>query len=113
MKSKFSINNNLKRLKLHDSGVLKFYKNEEGTIIEFDWSFLENFVENGIDEGIVLGKTKMSIKDYKNEKFRLDYSGTVDYKKKESTLNSFSSSEKNINRKSFLGLPANKLKLEK
>ena len=82
MNTNFLITKDFDRLSLHDSGVEKFYKEGENTIIEFDWSFLKNYSENGIDEGIVLGKTIMKVKGYKNEKFRLDYSGTANFKNK-------------------------------
>jgi hypothetical protein len=80
--SNFKITNKFSRFSLHDSSVENFYKDNEITFIEFSWGFLENYSENGIDEGIVLGKTIMKVKGYKNEKFRLDYSGTADFKNK-------------------------------
>lgn len=82
MDSNFTITDKFNRLSLHDSGVDNFYKDKEITFIEFSWGFLENYSENGINEGIVLGKTIMKVKGYKNEKFRLDYSGTSNFKDK-------------------------------
>ncbi|MFD2891353.1 hypothetical protein ACFS5J_04925 [Flavobacterium chuncheonense] len=82
MNSEFSITNDFHRLSLHDSGIDYIYETEEHTIIEFDWGFLKNHHEKGIEEGIVLGKTKMKVKGYKNEKFRINYSGTANFKNK-------------------------------
>ncbi|PRP67821.1 hypothetical protein BST86_12315 [Nonlabens agnitus] len=42
----------------------------------FDWAKLENFNESGIDDGLVLGETKLRIKGISKEKFRGYFDGT-------------------------------------
>ena len=67
------INSNLKRLSLHDAHFEKEERNGENIILFFNWSKLDNFIENGIDELIILGETKISFKGIKNENFKIYY----------------------------------------
>ncbi|WP_338815292.1 hypothetical protein V9L05_09555 [Bernardetia sp. Wsw4-3y2] len=60
---------NLNRLSLHDSYFTNLKRIGQNIELAFDWASLDNFAENNINEGIVLGATKLSIKGISNEEF--------------------------------------------
>ncbi|WP_375563057.1 hypothetical protein ACE193_11195 [Bernardetia sp. OM2101] len=54
---------------MHDSCFTNLEHIGQNIELAFDWASLDNFVENNINEGIVLGRTKLSIKGVSNEEF--------------------------------------------
>ena len=71
-----SIKKNLSRLNLDDSHLENLEKRDKLTIATFDWGYLVDFIENGYDSGIVIGKCKLLIRGMKNEEFRIYKEGT-------------------------------------
>ncbi len=67
------INTNIKRLSLHDSHFEKEKRKGEEIILIFDWAKLDNFIEGGEEELIIMGRTKITIQGIKNEIFRAYY----------------------------------------
>ncbi|WP_375563134.1 hypothetical protein ACE193_11565 [Bernardetia sp. OM2101] len=49
------LNTNLHRLSLHDSYFTNLERIGQNIELAFDWASLDNFAENNINEGIVLG----------------------------------------------------------
>lgn len=60
---------------MHDSHFENIIRTENDIELTFDWAKLENFIEDGIEDGIVLGKTKLTIKGIENQVFKGYYDG--------------------------------------
>ncbi len=69
------ISTNIKRLSLHDSHFEIVNRTGNDIELTFDWAKLESFIEGGIEDGLVLGKTKLTIKGISNEEFKGYYDG--------------------------------------
>ena len=69
------IQTNIKRLSLHDSHFEKIVRKGQNIELTFDWAKLENYAEQGIEDGLVLGKTKVAINGICNEEFKSYYNG--------------------------------------
>ena len=67
---------NIDRLSLHDSTLRKIEKTEDKLILTLDWAKLENYSENNIGEGIILGKCELVFYEFNNENLKLDFTGT-------------------------------------
>ncbi len=71
-----SINKNISRLSFHDSHLENLERKEDLTIVTFDWGYLGDFLENGYENGIVIGKCRLLISGLKDEEFRIYRKGT-------------------------------------
>lgn len=69
------INSDIKRLSLHDSHFEKETRIGNDIELTVDWAKLENFKEGGIEDGLILGKTKLIITEVSNEVFKAYYDG--------------------------------------
>lgn len=69
------ITSDIKRLSLHDSHFENVARTGNNIDLTFDWAKLENFKEGGIEDGLVLGKTKLNIKGISDEEFKGYYDG--------------------------------------
>jgi hypothetical protein len=67
----FVITSELSRLDLHDSSFLSIHRGIEEIKFSFDWAKLTNFVEQKIDEVIILGRTNMSLTGVISEEFKI------------------------------------------
>jgi len=63
----------ISRLSLHDSHIVSEVRIDDSIIIVFDWAKLENLLELGIDQAVILGKTILKISGIKNEVFAALY----------------------------------------
>lgn len=66
-----SIETNISRLSLHDSHLDNLERDSDLTIATFDWGYLADYVEQGYEKGIVLGRCRFRIKGINNEEFRV------------------------------------------
>lgn len=67
------ISQNISRLILHDSHFEKEIRGQNNIKVIFDWAKLDNFIEEGIYEYIVLGRTTLSINGIFNEELKIFY----------------------------------------
>ena len=67
------ISKNISRLSLHDSHFENEERVDSTLTLTFDWAKLENLVEFGIDEGVILGKTVLKVIGIRNEKLKTYY----------------------------------------
>ncbi len=80
---KEKITKNIDRLSLHDSHIDKIERTKDKLILSIDWAKLENYLENEIKEGIILGKCELSFYGLSEENLRLDFTGIPDNENKE------------------------------
>ena len=66
-----SIETNINRLSLHDSHLENLERDINLTIATFDWAYLDNYMEQGYVDGIVLGKVRLKIHKMNTEEFRV------------------------------------------
>ncbi|HLW08496.1 MAG TPA: hypothetical protein VKY45_13145 [Marinilabiliaceae bacterium] len=66
-----SIEANISRLSLHDSHLENLARIDDLTVATFDWAYLSDFIENGYETGIVLGRCKLKIRGITDEEFRV------------------------------------------
>ena len=64
------LTSNFKKLSLHDSHIEKVDRCGSELIFEFDWAKLSDYLEKGIDDFIVMGKTFLRLSNIKKETFR-------------------------------------------
>lgn len=69
------ISSNIKRLSLHDSHFENVERIGNDIELTFDWAKLEDYNEGEIEDGLILGKTKLTIKGISNEKFKGYFDG--------------------------------------
>jgi hypothetical protein len=69
------ISTNIKRLSLHDSHFEKVERLGNDIELTFDWAKLEDFDEGGITDGLIMGKTQLTIKGISNEEFKGYFDG--------------------------------------
>lgn len=69
------INTNIKRLSLRDSHFENVERKGNDIELIFDWATLEDLKEGGIDDVLVLGKTKLTIQGILKEKFKGYFDG--------------------------------------
>lgn len=72
------------RLSLHDSHIDKIQRSQDSLILTIDWAKLDDYAEQNIDEGIIIGKCELIFNHINNEVLRLDYSGVVGHEDKQS-----------------------------
>jgi hypothetical protein len=65
------ITSNITRLSLHDSSFETIFREDQNLELTFDWSKLENFQEAKIEEGIIIGKTKMYLTGINSEQCKI------------------------------------------
>lgn len=66
-----SIETNISRLSLHDSHLENLERDGDLTIATFDWGYLADYLEQGYEKGVVLGKCRFKIQGINNEEFRV------------------------------------------
>jgi hypothetical protein len=66
-----TITSNFNRLGLHDSYLIKVVRHEQELELTFDWSYLENYTEHGINEAIRTGKITISLIGVHSETFKI------------------------------------------
>ncbi|MEM6261546.1 MAG: hypothetical protein AAGI38_03485 [Bacteroidota bacterium] len=66
-----SIETNISRLSLHDSHLDNLERDSDLTIATFDWGYLADYLEQGYEKGIVLGKCRLKIQGINSEEFRI------------------------------------------
>ncbi len=68
-----AITSDISRLSLHDSSFVDVVRHDQdlNLTLTFDWSSLDNFKEAGIDEAIIIGKTRIYFTGVSSEQFRL------------------------------------------
>jgi len=69
------IDKKLNRLSLYDSHFENELRADDSIVLTFDWAKLDNLEEFGIDDFVVLGKTKMTIKGIKDEQLKAYFEG--------------------------------------
>ena len=68
---KTSITSDISRLELHDSSFEMIIRHNQELELVFDWTKLENFIENNIIEPIIIGRTKMRLTGVNVEEFKV------------------------------------------
>ncbi len=71
------IDKKLNRLSLHDSHFKNELRTDDSITVTFDWAKLDNLEELGINDFVVLGKTKVTIKGIRNEQLKAHYEGEI------------------------------------
>ncbi len=66
-----TITSELSRLDLHDSSFEKIIRQNQEIELTFDWAKLTNFIENNINEPIIIGKTILHLTGVNSEQFRV------------------------------------------
>lgn len=61
----------ISRLSLHDSSFKEIIRHDQDLDLTFDWSKLDNFKEQDINEAIIIGKTKMRFTGVYSEQFKI------------------------------------------
>jgi hypothetical protein len=57
---KYSIENHLERLELHDSTIEQIQRNEKEIVIKLDWAKLADYSEVGIQDYLIVGQVNLS-----------------------------------------------------
>lgn len=65
---KNSINTRFERISLHDSLMEGVTRNGDSLIVEFSWSYLSDYKEKAIEEGIITGKSIFASSSVVDEK---------------------------------------------
>lgn len=68
--SKMRIDKNVSRLELYQSHYEKDERTGDSIIVTFEWANLDNLVEFGINDPVILGETKLVLYGAKNEKLK-------------------------------------------
>lgn len=63
------------RLNFHDSHFERITRSQNEIFIVFDWAKLENFIEENIQEPIIIGQTKLRIIGITEEQIKSYYEG--------------------------------------
>lgn len=74
---KYSIENHLERLELHDSTIEQIQRNEKEIVIKLDWAKLADYSEVGIQDYLIVGQSELILKGVSQEELFFD-SGDVE-----------------------------------